>query len=215
MAVVDPRALAQKPTVKALSDLARLADIVRTLCEHPYFPDWSKWTMADEQPAPPPTDWGVSDSGGPANRSQPGVPAPRTMPVGPIVTLAGAGVIAVGSVLPWFTLSGPRHVFGTASISGTRFNGQITLILAVLIGLGAAVLWWHRAHREEAVRLLIGALAFSVIMIGLANLVRDDGGAFADYPAQAYAYVGPGLYLVMVGGLAALIGGQILPRKSS
>jgi hypothetical protein len=98
---------------------------------------------------------------------------PRTVPVGPIVTLAGAGVIAVGSVLPWFTLSGPRHVFGTASISGTRFNGQITLILAVLIGQGAAVLWWHRAHREEFVRLLIGVPAFSVIMIGFSNMGRE------------------------------------------
>jgi hypothetical protein len=49
----------------------------------------------------------------------------------------------------------------------------------------AAVLWWHRAHREEVVQLLIGVLAFSVIMIGLSNLGREDG-AFADYPAEAF-----------------------------
>jgi hypothetical protein len=66
------------------------------------------------------------------------VPAQRSVPVGPIITLASAGLIGLGSLLPWATLSSP---FGTASIPGTRGDGQITLVLGILIGLGAAALW--------------------------------------------------------------------------
>jgi hypothetical protein len=63
-------------------------------------------------------------------------------------------------------------------------------------------------------RVLIGLFAVFVIVIGWS----DRSGVterLADVSEGAIGSVGSGLYLVILGGLAALIGLLILPRKAS
>jgi hypothetical protein len=131
------------------------------------------------------------------------------LPVGPTVTIAGAGLIAVGSLLPWASVSSP---FGTVSFAGTEGDGRITLVLAVLIGLGAAFLW-RRPGPAWIWRVVVGLLAVYVIYIAW-----NDMSNLSDYAAEesdlVLGSVGAGLYLVLIGGLAAL-GGLLIPRGTS
>ena len=133
----------------------------------------------------------------------------RSLPVGPTVTIAGAALIAVGSLLPWASVS---SAFGTVSFAGTQGDGRITLVLAALIGLGAAVLW-RRPGPSWILRVVVGLLAAYVIYIAWNDMSNVSEHA-AEESDLVLGSVGAGLYLVLIGGLAAL-GGLLIPRGTS
>jgi hypothetical protein len=131
----------------------------------------------------------------------------RSLPVGPTVTIAGAALIAVGSLLPWASVS---SAFGTVSFAGTEGDGRITLVLAALIGLGAALLW-RRPGPAWILRVIVGLLAAYVVYIAwndMSNLSEET----AEESDLVLTSVGAGLYLVLIGGLAAL-GGLLIPPR--
>ena len=130
------------------------------------------------------------------------------LPYGLIVTAGGALLVAVGSLLPWASLSSP---FGTVSVPGTRGDGQITLVLSVLIGI-AAFAWWRRSGLTRVIQAAVVLMAALVVVIGW-----NDMSGMSEAVSETdvgLASVGAGLYLVVIGGLAALLGPFLTPRKS-
>ena len=108
------------------------------------------------------------------------------------VTLAGALLVAVGSFLPWATvlLAGPVY--------GTDGDGVITLavaapvaLLGLLAGLGKGRVWMF------AVTLFLGLIATAIGGYDLSNISTFVSG-------QSMAELGPGLPVIIVGGLVVL-----------
>jgi len=115
------------------------------------------------------------------------------------VAMIGAVLIAVGSVLPWATAS---NVFGASvSISGTEGDGIITLVLGILVAVGALV-----RQKEPGSRAWLSAL-FSLLALGISGydytqIVISSAFASNDY---VDASAGIGIYLVIIGGFLGLL----------
>lgn len=108
------------------------------------------------------------------------------------VSLGGAAVVALGSVLPW------ASVMLVGPIYGTEGDGVITLgvavlvaVLALLAGLGRGRTWMF------AVTLFLGLLATAIAAYDLSNISSLVSG-------ESMASVGPGLPVIIVGGLAVM-----------
>lgn len=108
------------------------------------------------------------------------------------MSLGGAAVVALGSVLPW------ASVMLVGPIYGTEGDGVITLgvavlvaVLALLAGLGRGRTWMF------AVTLFLGLLATAIAAYDLSNISSLVSG-------ESMASVGPGLPVIIVGGLAVM-----------
>ena len=117
------------------------------------------------------------------------------------VSGGGAGLAALGSLLPWVTMS---TGFGTVSIPGTHGDGQITLVLSLVIALGVFDLW-RKGPTRRATRIVVGLLGALVAVVG-GNAIAGIGDVASSTSSGAVASAGAGLYLVVIGGLAALVG---------
>ncbi|USQ80434.1 hypothetical protein NF556_01845 [Ornithinimicrobium faecis] len=107
-------------------------------------------------------------------------------------TLAGAVLVAIGSFLPWanVVLAGPVY--------GTDGDGVITLgvavpvaILGLIAGLGKGRVWMFAAT------LFLGLIATAVGAYDLSNISSFVSG-------ESMADLGPGLPVIVVGGLVVL-----------
>ncbi|WP_256839225.1 hypothetical protein [Ornithinimicrobium faecis] len=107
-------------------------------------------------------------------------------------TLAGAVLVAIGSFLPWanVVLAGPVY--------GTDGDGVITLgvavpvaVLGLIAGLGKGRVWMF------AVTLFLGLIATAVGAYDLSNISSFVSG-------ESMADLGPGLPVIVVGGLVVL-----------
>jgi hypothetical protein len=128
----------------------------------------------------------------------------------PIVVLAGAAFVALGSVLPWATIS--SAIFGNTYVSGIRGDGQITLLLAIVLGVvGTIDLASGRGHRVfPIVTLVIAAFAVVICAIDLNDVGRV---AHPQTGIPVDASVGYGLDLTLAGGIGAAIGSIIGLRR--
>lgn len=108
------------------------------------------------------------------------------------VSLAGAAVVAAGSLLPW------ASVMLVGPIYGTDGDGVITLTLAVLVGLLALVAALGKGRGWMfAVAMVLGLLATAVAaydLSNISNLVSSEG----------MASLGPGLPVIIAGGLVVM-----------
>jgi hypothetical protein len=130
----------------------------------------------------------------------------------PIVVLAGAAAVALGSVLPWATVN--SAIFGDTQVSGIRGDGQITLLLAIVLGsVGTVDLLTGRRHRAlPIVTLVSAALAVVTCAIDLGDVRRV---ARRETGIPVNASVGYGLYLTLAGSIGAAIGSIVgLFRRS-
>lgn len=143
-------------------------------------------------PAAPPSAPGWPPAPGPAGGPPPPPGATTGFSTFQKLALAGAAVAAVGSLLPWASVS---SVFGTISKSGMDGDGVITLVLAV--AAGALVLTRKAPGVVIALMALIGVVA--VIDIADVSRLADDTG-FAEVS------VGFGLWLVAIGAVLGLVG---------
>jgi hypothetical protein len=156
--------------------------------------------MAAPPPPPPAPVYGAPTYGAPV----------AAKPPRPVVT-AGAGLMVggallgvIGSFLTWFTLEGETYNgFGGTGADDVR-DGPVFVFLAVVVGgLGIAML---AARRNLAMAIIGVVFAAFAVLAALADLgdvsdLKDLADAFgADFST------GPGLYLVLVGGLIGLAG---------
>ncbi len=89
--------------------------------------------------------------------------------------IAGAA-IAIGSLLPWATVTTP---FGTIDVAGTHGDGQITVILGIVLlavaflqWTGGRIAWFHRAWFPT---LLLGGAAAAISGYDMVNLSNRIG----------------------------------------
>lgn len=108
------------------------------------------------------------------------------------ISLGGAGVVALGSVLPW------ASVAFIGSVYGLEGDGAITLVMALLVGvlallcgLGRGKVWMF------GVTIFLGLIATAVgayDLVNMSSIVSDE----------SMARLGPGLPIVVAGGVLVL-----------
>ena len=113
------------------------------------------------------------------------------------MVLAGAAIVAVGSLLPWATIT---TAFGTLQRNGTDGDGDglITLLLAGAIVF--VTLIGQRTRLSAIVVLVLAAIAFMVVAYDMSNLRENLGEVESRF---ATASVGVGMYVCGAGALLA------------
>ncbi|MGZ6997951.1 MAG: hypothetical protein ACXVLZ_06975, partial [Acidimicrobiia bacterium] len=125
-----------------------------------------------------------------------------------ILGVIGAGLLCVGSVLPWAEV---RVLFLSKTFSGTEGDGKITLV----VGLASVVLFLVAGRSTAGVLAAVVAAGIggAVAAYDLVNVSRAVSGVSST--AAADASVGVGLYVCTAGAAAAVIGGLLYVLRSS
>jgi len=108
------------------------------------------------------------------------------------VTIAGAAVVIVGSVLPW------ASVMLVGPVYGTEGDGILTIVCAVIVALMALP-----AALGKGGRWLFGVAAFfGIVAAGIAGYDLSNISALVS--EESMASLGPGLPVIIAGGLVIL-----------
>jgi len=110
----------------------------------------------------------------------------------PTVPLLAAGAVAVGSFLPWATVT---TIFGTLEVAGTTGDGKITLAL----GAGALVAFLVRKFSFGALLCALAGLVAGYDFFNISERVKDVDADVAQ------AEVGYGVYICVIGSVVGLI----------
>lgn len=113
------------------------------------------------------------------------------------IGLGGAVAIALGSVLPWASIN---TALGSVSVNGTDGDGVLTLGCAVVAVVGFAV-------RRPLLALIPAAIGLAIGVFDLIDINRNIGGIDTEF---ARASVGFGLWLLVAGGVLAVIAAAML-----
>ncbi|MCA1727638.1 MAG: hypothetical protein LC722_08335 [Actinobacteria bacterium] len=146
--------------------------------------------------------------------------------LGPVLVAAGGGAVALGSTVPWASISlDLSGVFGLfprdygQAVSGWELGGGLTLSLGVALALLAGVSaivprireWFGWGAILVAVTALMAGLFY---LVRLRVLVLDMlvDAATLDPAIVGQAVVAPraGTFVVLLGALAAMAGGVLL-----
>jgi hypothetical protein len=119
---------------------------------------------------------------------------------GAMLLLAGGALAAIGSLLPWATVSSG---FGSVSINGIEGDGRFTVVL----GGALALLGFLRLGTPPRGNPIIGFLLAILLGIVGALAYSNLSGGLADAESEfVRASIGIGLYLVLAGAIAGIIG---------
>lgn len=113
-----------------------------------------------------------------------------------IMGLVGGALTITGSLLPWFTIA------TIGSSIGTDGDGVLTLGLGAVIVLASFIRYGTPSRTIPLVAAVLGALTIwlaASTIIRLAGIESDTG---------IRTSIGGGLYLVVLGGAAAILSGQ-------
>ena len=139
--------------------------------------------MSQLPPPPPPS----------ARPPPPSAPLQPAWPRDRIGGVVAAGVIVVAALLPWASV---QTAFGTISKNGIDGDGAVTAVFGAVIGTMFMML--RRGGYVAAVVLAGLTIAISGYDLIDVNRLGNDAEGFASVSA------GIGLYLTLLGGLAAL-----------
>lgn len=122
-----------------------------------------------------------------------------------IMALVGGAALIIGALMEWATVTTD---VGTLSISGMDADGEVVLFCGVVIVVLALLdlalpgpWWWIGVGILGALALFTGVLAFFNVTEGI------EGAEGGDVSSSV------GLYVVVLGGAAALAGGLIRERS--
>ena len=115
---------------------------------------------------------------------------------GPAVSLLGAVAILVGSFLPWATLNLVLSVKGMEAS-----DAKISLVLGLVLTMTAG----GELASGTDTRVMTGLVGLSAIILGLAE-IEFATGAVSGNEILSSASVGIGVYAILMGGGAALVG---------
>lgn len=168
---------------------------------------------------PPPTGMpvGAPDLSAPTGVPLVAVPAPpRPATASGILALVGAGALAVGSFLPWATITAP--FVGTVSRSGMEGgDGWMSVIVAVVAGLvGLRLLSSPPAGAQRVLLALGGVAGLGLALFEFNDISRrfadakaamdSEGSFFGTDPSEMIATsFGPGLYLLALGAVLLFV----------
>jgi hypothetical protein len=123
---------------------------------------------------------------------------------GPVITLIGGVLVAVGSLMPWATVT---HAFGTLTVNGTEGDGRITLVVGLILVLVAVLELAGTVSGRNVARDIALILAFVAAGIGVYQIVNLESRLGDVRSEFARASVGMGLYSVVGGGVLGVVGG--------
>jgi len=127
----------------------------------------------------------------------------RALGRGRLVAAAGAIVVLVGCVLPWFRVGGDG---GLPALSGNAFEGTgILVFLAALATLALVALPYAAGDHPVAIErwwayAALAVLAVAGLLVRVAGIVGDAGAIEAILPDRA-----PGLWLSAAGVLGLAV----------
>lgn len=155
-------------------------------------------------------------------------------PIGAILAIAGGALLAIGSFLSWAQVSGGGTSVSAKGIDGS--DGYITLV-AGIIALGAGVAMMKQTKRVLAVLVLLAGLiggavglydaltAKDSVLDAAAEEIAPGLGASAEEvrtlldqaidSGELSISISIGLYIVIGGGILALVGGIMSMRGGS
>lgn len=117
---------------------------------------------------------------------------------GAILLLAGAAVITLGALLPWFEFAG-ESFNGFSDIGGEVKDGPAFVLFAIILaGFGVATLAAGRLLPIAILAVVIASFSALAAIVDLADVM--DAVDFVE------ASTGPGLPVALVGSLLALAG---------
>jgi hypothetical protein len=129
------------------------------------------------------------------------------------LAIGGGGAAAVGSLLPWAQITAP--FVGSISKAGTEGDGQITLLLALLVGGVGIALTRVDPQRAHAVLITLAAVAgLGVVGVNYVD-IRDNFGSdtLLVSPGSGMVLTGVGMGVALIGGLRQLGVAKLLPEK--
>ncbi len=150
----------------------------------------------------------------------------RSTPVGPILAIVGGALLAIASFLPWATVSG-----GGTEVSATGMDGSdgVVTLVAGLAALACGVIAMKAGRRALAVITIVAGLAGAglglydaltakdtVLDAAAEEVATSSGATFEEIRTFLDAAIDSGelgisisigLYLVIGGGVLALVGG--------
>jgi hypothetical protein len=126
---------------------------------------------------------------------------------GPALTALGGLLLVIGSMLPWVTAN---HVFGSMSVSGTEGDGIFTLVLGLVLLIGAVA----RMSTEGRYRWLIVVAAAAALLavfefVNIRSTIDDVSNTYVR------GSIGPGLWIIAIGSATALYGVLTSDRQSA
>jgi hypothetical protein len=155
--------------------------------------------------------------------------AGRSMPVGAILAIVGGALLAIGSFLSWATVSGAGTEVSASGMDGS--DGVVTLVAGIL-ALACGLLAMRAGRRVLAIVAILAGLAGAGLGIydavtakdsvldAAADQVATQVGATPDEvrallddaidAGQLSISISVGLYVVIGGGLLALVGGFLM-----
>lgn len=116
-----------------------------------------------------------------------------------ILGMVGGALAIAGSLLPWATVT---SAFGGASVNGIEGDGKFSLGLGAVIALAAFIRYGGGSARLP---LVIAVLGILTLLLGVMTYMNVSERVEA---ASIRSSVGVGIYLVILGGVAALLSGQ-------
>lgn len=113
-----------------------------------------------------------------------------------LVSIGGFALAALGSLLPWATLT---TGFGSVSVNGTDGDGIMTLLMGLA---GSALMFLAYSGKSRTVFSAISiVLALIIAFVGIVDAVDVSSAVSDGDDFGIRASVGIGLYLVIIGGL--------------
>jgi len=118
--------------------------------------------------------------------------------------LIGAGaLLALGSLLPWATVS---LGFLNASVNGTAGDGKLTLILALpVIALGIVLVRQEVARAWSIVGGVVLAAAFAICAYDMSNLPTPPRVGSGAFQISIDIQIGIGLWLCLIGSISGCV----------
>jgi hypothetical protein len=130
-----------------------------------------------------------------------------------ILAAVGGLLVGVGSFLPWATITSP--FIGDLTVAGTAADGKITLVIGVAI-LIVAALRLLRPSTPALVQRLTILFGLIVVAVGIMDVINVSSVS-TEVGGQdvATVSVGFGLWVVILGGLLAIVGGIVVSRAKA
>lgn len=128
------------------------------------------------------------------------------MPVAGYLLLGGAAVAVLGTLLNWYSLEGVDVNGFTDADDGGRDGPAFVVLAVILAGFGVTLL---AAKRVLAVAILAVVFASFVVLAGFADFSDLNDRAELVEAFGGEVDIGPGIPVVIVGGLVALAGGIV------
>jgi len=130
-------------------------------------------------------------------------PPRPTVTVGAALLVAGGALLILGSFLNWFSLEGESFTGFSGEGSETK-DGPVFVFFGVLaIGFGVAMLAAKRMLAVAIPGVVFSTLAVLAAFVDLADV--SDAKDIAEEFDLTFAQ-GPGLWVILLGGLLALAG---------